>query len=101
MKRVAKLLYLQTPNRGFFWEPHYALPFVHRLSLPARMRALSLLNRTSLNKQYDAYIRNPVRLLSRAELRYLFPETDFDHRRERFLGMTKSWIVRTRVRAPI
>ena len=97
MKRVARLLYLQTPNRGFFWEPHYALPCVHWLSLPVRMRVLSLLNRTSLGDQYDAYIRNPVRLLSRSELRYLFPETQFDHRRERVLGMTKSYVVRSRV----
>ncbi len=60
------------------------------------MRALSILNRTSLKDQYDAYISNPVRLLSRSELRYLFPETEFDHRAERVLGMIKSWIVRSR-----
>lgn len=96
MLRIGSHVYLQTPNRGFFWEPHYALPFVHWLSLPARMRTLSMVSKTSLRKQYDVYISNPVRLLSKSELRYIFPQSEFDHQAERAFGTVKSWVIRSR-----
>jgi len=97
MLRVSSYFYLQTPNHAFFWEPHYALPFVHWLSLPARMKALALVTRTAVREQYNAYVENPVRLLSRSELRYLFPEESFEHQPEHLFGMTKSWVVRSRL----
>ena len=97
MRRVSDFLYLQTPNVRFLWEPHYAMPFVHWLSLPTRMKVLSLATGTSLKQQYDAYIRNPVRLLSRSELQYLFPANEFEIRGEHVLGMVKSWVVRSPV----
>ena len=97
MLRVSRYLYLQTPNRGFFWEPHYAMPFVHWLSLPRRMNVLSIVMGTSLTEQYDSYVGDPIRLLSRSELQYLFPTADFDHRAERIIGIAKSFVIRSRL----
>ncbi len=90
--RVGRYFYVQTPNKHFFVEPHYLLPFFQYL--PPAVK-LSILTRTSLSrgrkwgiaeaKQYVAEIR----LLSLKEMKDLFPGADFYF--EKFFGMNKSF----------
>ncbi len=95
MLRVGTHLYLQTPNRNFFWEPHYSVPFVHWLSLPSRMKVLKLISGTTLAAQYDAYINDPVQLLWPMNST-TSPQSSFDCKRERLLGFSKSFVLRSR-----
>jgi len=95
VRRVGKRVYLQTPNRYFPLEPHFLFPFFG--VLPMRIRAV-LLRHMDLGwhkRQPDpdkalAEVRS-VRLMTRAELRRLFPSARFEN--ERILLLTKSFIV--------
>ena len=99
MRRVAREIWLQTPAREFFIEPHWIAPFIHWLP-KARQRQLAR-NFTIYGLVFrptSARVRELVdefRLLSYAELVELFPDCEIW--RERFLGMTKSYIVVRRV----
>jgi SAM-dependent methyltransferase len=92
--RVGKRYFVQTPNRWFPIEPHFLLPFFQ--FYPRQLRVL-LISRLSLghmrraSDRSDALaIADSVRLLTLREFRRLFPEADI--RRERILGLTKSFI---------
>lgn len=92
--RVGKYFYVQTPNKHFFIEPHYVLPFFQYL--PSRIKFF-ILTRTCLSrrKRWDIaeakqYI-DEIRLLSFKEMKELFPGADFYL--EKFSGMTKSFTV--------
>ncbi len=95
VRRVAKRVYLQTPNRYFPLEPHFLFPFFG--VLPIRLRAL-LLQRMDLGwykrrpnaAEALAEVRS-VRLMTGSELKRLFPAARFE--RERLLMFTKSFIV--------
>ena len=95
VQRVAKRVYLQTPNRYFPLEPHFLFPFFG--ILPMRLRAL-LLQRMDLGwykrrpdaEEAMAEVRS-VRLMTGSELKHLFPAARFE--RERVLVFTKSFIV--------
>ena len=96
--RVGCQLWVQTPARGFFLEPHFITPFVHWL--PKRVRPWfvhwfspwSFLQRPT--KERTAEVVDEIRLLSYREMRALFPGCRI--LTERFLGWPRSYIaVRT------
>ena len=94
VRRVARGLWVQTPARGFPIEPHLMTPFFHYLPLTWQRRLLrnfsvwGLLARPS-RKAMDDFLRQ-TRLLGYQEMRELFPDCEI--RRERFLGLTKSYV---------
>jgi predicted SAM-dependent methyltransferase len=89
--RVGRKYFVQTPNRHFFLEAHYALPFVQYL--PKKMTHF-LLTKTKLSRgirwnHRDAqqYL-DEIRLLTLSEMKDLFPEAKIY--KEKFFGLTKS-----------
>jgi hypothetical protein len=92
--RVGRGLFVQTPARGFFLEPHLLTPFVHHLPRAWQRR---LLRRCTLwgwlarptQEVVDRFVAE-TRLLDGREMRALFPDCEI--RRERFLGLTKSYL---------
>lgn len=94
LRRVGRRLWVQTPARGFPFEPHLLTPFVHWLPAAWQRR---LLRRGSLwgwlarpsQEQVDRFVRE-TRLLTGREMQALFPDCEI--RRERFLGLTKSFV---------
>lgn len=94
VRRVAKGLWVQTPARWFWIEPHYLAPFVHWLPPRIRRRVVRYLTPWGLltrptQEQVDDRIEE-IRLLTFGEMVELFPDCEI--RRERWLGMTKSFI---------
>ena len=94
IRRVGKRFYVQTPAYEFFMEPHYITPLVHWL--PVRVRRKILRNFTvwgwltrPSREQVESFIRE-IRLLRYAEMEQLFPNSTII--RERFVGMTKSYV---------
>lgn len=93
-RRVGKRLWVQTPAKCFFIEPHLITPFVHWL--PQRLQKCFLRYGTVwgwLNKPDKAEVEkflNEVRLLTYSEMKELFPDCQIH--RERFFGLTKSYI---------
>jgi ubiquinone/menaquinone biosynthesis C-methylase UbiE len=90
--RVGKKYIVQTPNKCFFLEPHYLLPFFQ--FVPDKLKYL-ILKKTKLSrlKKWDKnfakqYI-NEIRLLSLKEMKILFPKSKIYF--EKFLGMNKSF----------
>jgi Methyltransferase domain len=94
LQRVCRRVFVQTPNRGFFIEPHLVAPFVHLL--PRRWQPWlarwctpwGWLTRPSPERA--ARFVDSIRLLTGAEMQDLFPGCRIH--RERFLGFTKSWV---------
>jgi 2-polyprenyl-3-methyl-5-hydroxy-6-metoxy-1,4-benzoquinol methylase len=94
IRRVAPSYYVQTPNRYFFMEPHLLAPFVH--FLPRRVLRRVVRYGTGwgwltkpTQEQVDACLRS-IRLLTKAEMKQLFPDADIIE--EKFMGLTKSFI---------
>lgn len=90
--RVGKKYFIQTPNRHFFAEPHYALPFVQYFP---KTWTYFLLTKTRLSRgnkwnpaDAQQYL-DEIRLLDRREFKRLFPKAEIYD--EKFLGMTKSF----------
>jgi methyltransferase family protein len=94
ISRVARGLWVQTPARGFWIEPHLLTPFFH--FLPRGWQ-----RRLARNFTVWGWITRPdprrarkmvdgTRLLSYREFAALFPDCEI--RRERFLGWTKSYV---------
>jgi hypothetical protein len=102
MRRVSKAIYCQTPNRYFFVEPHLVTPFIHFLPrswqrrLIRRFSLWGLMTKPDQNA-IDNFLET-TRLLTFSELRKLFPDCII--LRERFMLMTKSFIVVRRYDAP-
>jgi len=93
-RRVGKALWIQTPARTFFIEPHLLAPFVHYLPKRAQKRLLRYFTLWGIlgkptRQDIDAFL-NEVRLLSKSELCELFPDCQIIY--ERFAGLTKSFI---------
>lgn len=94
VRRVGRRVWVQTPNRRFPVEPHLVAPFVH--FLPRRLQYILARwatpwgweNRPSA-AQARAFV-DDIRLLTFVEMQELFPDCTI--LRERFLGMTKSFI---------
>jgi hypothetical protein len=94
IRRVADRLWVQTPAREFFIEPHLLAPVVHWL--PRRVQRRLIRNFTGFGwlarpspARVEAFL-DEVRLLTYAEMRELFPDCEI--RRERVLGLTKSYV---------
>ena len=94
IRRVAPQYYVQTPNKWFPLEVHFHMLFLHWL--PFRIarhlvRYLSLFGWTMNPTQarIDEKLRN-INLLSEAQVKELFPDARIF--KERFLGMTKSFV---------
>jgi hypothetical protein len=91
--RVGKKFFIQTPNKHFPVEAHYALPFVQYL--PNKF-VFTLLTKTKLSRLHQwreekakQYL-DEIRLLSLNEIKILFPKSTIF--KEKFLGMTKSFV---------
>ncbi len=94
-RRVARKLWIQTPAREFFIEPHYIGLFVHWLPKPWQpfyIRWFTLWGLLHKPSPTEIQVRiDEFRLLSLAEFKSLFPDCTI--LRERFLGLfTKSYI---------
>ncbi len=94
VQRVGKRYFVQTPNRYFPIEPHVLLPFFQ--FLPFRLRVFLLTHfkspwgwKISSRQEAIQYV-NDIRLLTEKEFRSLFPGARIY--KERFLGLTKSFI---------
>ena len=92
--RVGKSYFVQTPNWAFPIEPHFLLPGFQYL--PLRLRAhLHHWRRWGWWDKAPSYHEaleevESVRLLTRREMRYLFPDATLWT--ERFLGLPKSFV---------
>lgn len=93
-RRVGRQLWIQTPNRRFFIEPHYLTPFIHWAPPSVRRRLLRNFSVWGwLTRPSQAAVDETVdeiRLLNRSEFAELFPDCQIQH--ERMFGMTKSLI---------
>jgi hypothetical protein len=95
MLRCGNAVYMQTPNRWFFVEPHLITVFIHWL--PFRMQrhlirwfsVWGLVNRPT-QAQVDSFL-SEIRLMSRSEVINCFPGCQLEE--EKFMGMTKSFIM--------
>jgi 2-polyprenyl-3-methyl-5-hydroxy-6-metoxy-1,4-benzoquinol methylase len=91
ISRVGKRYFVQTPNKYFFLEPHYALPFFQFIP---KALGYQLLTKTKISRfqkwdpEHARQYLDEIRLLSKREMKKLFP--DGKVYREKFLGMTKS-----------
>lgn len=91
--RVGKHHFIQTPNKYFFLEPHYALPFFQ--FVPSGI-AYFVLTKTKFSRMHKwdpglakAYLEE-IRLLSLKEMKILFPNSDIYY--EKVMGFNKSFI---------
>lgn len=93
VRRLAPAYFVQTPNYWFPMEPHMLVPGFQWMPIWLR---IAILRYTPLARQKfrPAHIARKhatrIRLLSRYDLRYLFPEADIVP--ERWHGLAKSWI---------
>ncbi len=95
ISRISRNIYVQTPNRHFFVEPHLITPFIHYL--PKRLQRHLLRNFTIWGiitgpprEEINRFLKE-VRLLTYSELRILFPDCNII--KERFCFLTKSFII--------
>ena len=94
VRRVGKRFYVQTPNRWFPVEPHVMTPLIHFLPKKVQRKLVrnftvwGLLGRPS--HEEAAGFLELTDLLARKDMEDLFPRAAIW--RERFLGLTKSWI---------
>lgn len=93
--RVGRRYFVQTPNRGFPFEPHFLFPFFQFFPLALKV---FLIRRFSLgwyprisDREEAVKAAESVRLLRRGEVRALFPDGTI--REEKLFGMTSSFIV--------
>ena len=95
VRRVGRRYFLQTPNRFFPIEPHFFFPLFQFLPFAVRVWLLMNLPLTARGRirERNAASREAaeIRLLTRSELRTLFPGARISH--ERFMGFTKSFVV--------
>ncbi|HVS51834.1 MAG TPA: class I SAM-dependent methyltransferase [Opitutaceae bacterium] len=100
-RRVGRRLWVQTPARGFFIEPHLLAPFIHWLPRAWQRRLVRNFTVRGWLERPDAAaveaFLDEVRLLTFREMQALFPDCAI--RRERFLGLTKSYLA-VRVSSP-
>ena len=90
--RVGQKHIVQTPNKYFFLEPHYLIPFFQ--FFPDKLKYLTI-TKTKLsrlkkwNKKFAKQYIKEIRLLSLKEMKILFPDSKIYY--EKFLGMNKSF----------
>jgi len=93
IRRVGRSYFVQTPDSGFPFEPHFLAPFMHWL--PRRLRlAVAPLTPWALITRPDRLgmrsFVDEIRLLGARDFKALFPEGLLI--RERFVGLSKSLI---------
>ena len=94
ISRAGKSLWVQTPAKNYFIEPHFIDPFVHYL--PKKFQRKMIRNCTICglitrpNSRYIDKMISELRLLSYNEMQELFPDCEII--KEKFLGMTKAYI---------
>ena len=92
--RVGKRYFVQTPNRRFPIEPHFLFPGFQYLplALRARLHAWRRWGWWDKAASYHEALEEveSIRLLTRREMRYLFPDATLWT--ERFLGLPKSFV---------
>lgn len=91
VRRVGRRYFVQTPNRFFPIEPHFLVPFFQFLPEAVRISLLTHFDVGHFRRRAEADAREMVRsirLLSRSELRDLFPDASIYE--ERVMGFTKS-----------
>ena len=86
--------WVQTPNRYFPIEPHFMVPWAQHLPLAARRRVIAhwpVGNYAEMSDQGRTLESAlDIELLSGTEMGFYFPDAEL--RRERVLGLTKSFI---------
>ena len=90
--RVGKKYIVQTPNKYFFLEPHYLLPFFQFLPKKIQYKVLTKTKLSRLKKWDKNFAKQyiaEIRLLSLKEMKVLFPNSKIYF--EKFLGMNKSF----------
>ena len=93
VRRLGNYYYVQTPNLYFPIEPHYKLPAVHWLPESGRAEVLRhIKGQLPSDASFDQAMRlvQSINLLTARQFRALFPDARII--RERFLGITKSFI---------
>ena len=96
IQRVGKRYFVQTPNLYFPIEPHFVFPGFQFLPIPWRVYLVQRFNLGWMggrepDRQHAEHIVRSINLLSKTQLRSLFPDADITV--ERFFGFTKSLIV--------
>ena len=92
--RVGKKYIIQTPNKYFFIEPHYLLPFFQFLPNYLKIFILTKTKMSRLRKWDKNFAKQyikEIRLLSLNDLKKLFPNSNIFY--EKFLGMNKSFTI--------
>ncbi|HEX4758706.1 MAG TPA: class I SAM-dependent methyltransferase [Terracidiphilus sp.] len=89
-RRVAPKLWIQTPARSFPIEAHLLAPYIQYLPKSLQHRLVRWTPRGMLTPGVVHEIVDEVRLLTYREVTNLFPDCRI--LRERFLGLTKSYI---------
>jgi ubiquinone/menaquinone biosynthesis C-methylase UbiE len=101
-RRAGRSYFIQTPNRNFPIEPHVLTPFIHWLPKAWQGRLLRNFTFwgwiTRPNAEAQARFLNTTRMLTKTELHSLFPDAEI--RRERFFGLTKSFVAMKRETDP-
>ena len=94
LRRVAEKIWVQTPSRWFFVEPHFLTPFIHYLPKGWQRRLVRNFTLwgwiTRPTQQYVDNVLSEIRLLSHEEMQRLFPDCVI--LREKFFGFTKCFI---------
>lgn len=92
VQRVGKYHFIQTPNKHFFIEPHFLLPFFQYF--PKQLK-YSILVKTKLsrgrkwNEKFAARYVEEIDLISFKRIKVLFPQSEIH--KEKVLGMIKSF----------
>ena len=92
--RVGQKIFIQTPAVGFFFEPHFIAPFIHWFPLSIRRYLIYLTPWFWITKPKIEEINHMIestRLLSKKELKRLFPNCEIHN--EKFLFLTKSFMI--------
>jgi ubiquinone/menaquinone biosynthesis C-methylase UbiE len=89
-RRVARRLWIQTPARSFPIEAHLLAPYIQYLPKSVQHRIVRWTPRGLMTPDVVHEIVDEVRLLTYREFQQLFPDCRI--LRERFLGLTKSYI---------
>jgi len=96
IRRVGKNYFVQTPNKYFFLEPHYALPFFQFFPTSLAFFILTRTKFSRMQKWDPAFAKGyleEIRLLSLEEMKRLFPESGIYF--EKVLGLNKSFVFHT------
>ncbi|MDZ7776454.1 MAG: methyltransferase domain-containing protein [Bacteroidales bacterium] len=95
MQRIAKNIFVQTPNRYFPIEPHFLFPFFQFLPLGVQVWLLTHFqlgwHPKHQNKNKAKVAAKSIRLLTKSELHRLFPDSAIHKERIGFLS--KSFIL--------